>query len=95
MLVYQKSNKKLLCPPEELCSREEGWLQADHVQREDKLNVSNVFRAGNIKNYLGQWSFITTDRFIIETVKWGLKIDFSNKPVHKNIPKIAHSTKEK
>ena len=53
--------------------KEEGWLQADHIEREDKLNVSNVFRAGNIKDYLSQWSFITTDIFIIETVKWGLK----------------------
>ena len=26
-------------PPEELCSGEEGQLQAEHIQREEKLNV--------------------------------------------------------
>ena len=89
------TRQKTLCPPpppsppppEELCSREEGKLQADYIQREDKLNVSNAFRAGNSKNYLTQWSFITSNKLLskqtffltkeFETVKWELKIDLN------------------
>ena len=61
---------------------------------EDKLNVSNAFRAGNIKNYLSPWSFITSDRFIIKTFKWPLKIDFISKPVNKHTPQMALSVEE-
>ena len=57
-----------------------------------KLNVSNAFRAENIKNYLGQWSSTTSNTFIIETVKWGLKIDFINKLINKHFPQMGHST---
>ena len=27
----------------------------------------------------------------METVKWGLKIDFTNKPINKYTPQMAHS----
>ena len=77
--------QKTTMPQEELCSREEERLQAEHIESEKKLNVSNAFRDGNIKNYLSQWSSIKSDRFFIETVKWGLKIDFISKPVNINI----------
>ena len=43
--------QKTTMPPEELCSREEGQLQVEYKQREEKLNLSNAFRAGNIKHY--------------------------------------------
>ena len=56
-------------------------LQAEHIQREEKLNVSNAFKSGNIKNYFSQWSSITSYRFFTESVKWGLNIDFLSKPV--------------
>ena len=65
--------KTTLPPRGAICSREEGRLQVEQIQREEELNVSNSFRAGNIKNYLGQWTSITSDKFIIETVKLGLK----------------------
>ena len=67
-------------------------LQAGYIQREEKLNVSNAFRAENVKNYLGQWSSTTSNTFIIETVKWGLKIDFINKLINKHFPQMGHST---
>ena len=70
-------------PPEELWSREERQQRAEHIQREKKLNVNTAFRVENIKNYLSQRSSITSDRFIIETVKQGLKIDFRSKPAIK------------
>ena len=86
--------QKATMPPEGLCSREEGRLQAEHLQRKEKLNVSNAFRAVSIKNYLSEWSCITSDRFIIETVKWKLKIDFISKPVNKQTPQMAPSVEE-
>ena len=43
---------------------------------------------------LRQWSSITSDKFIIETVKWGLKIEFISKPVNKHTPQMAHSAEE-
>lgn len=47
-------------PPEELCSREERRQQAERIQRKKELDVNNAFRAENIKNYLSQWSSITS-----------------------------------
>ena len=86
-----KIQQKATMPLEDLRSREEGRLQAVYIQRWEKLNVSNAFRTENIKNYLNQWSSTTSDTFIIETVKWGLKIDFIHKPVNKHIPQMSHS----
>ena len=37
---------------------------------------------------------LTSDRFIIETVIWVLKIDFISKPVNKHTPQMAHSVEE-
>ena len=37
---------------------------------------------------------LTSDRFIIETVIWVLKIDFISKPVNKQTPQMAHSVEE-
>ena len=34
------------------------------------------YEAGNIKNYLKQWQVITSDRTILDIVKYGLKLDF-------------------
>ena len=71
--LIEIQQKTTLPPRRAICSREEGRLQVEQIQREEELNVSNSFRAGNIKNYLGQWISITSDKFIIETVKSGLK----------------------
>ena len=43
---------------------------------------------------LAIWSSITSDRFIIETVKWGLRIDLISKPANKCTPQMAHSAEE-
>ena len=49
-----QTQQKLTMAPEKLCFREEGRLQVEQIQREEKFNVSNAFRAGTIKNYLSQ-----------------------------------------
>ena len=47
-----ETQQKLLYPHPNPHQQEEGWLQAENIQREKKLNVSNTFRVGNIKTYL-------------------------------------------
>ena len=49
-----QTQQKLTMAPEKLCFRKEGRLQVEQIQREEKFNVSNAFRAGTIKNYLSQ-----------------------------------------
>ena len=58
-------------------------------------NTSCTFVAGKIKYYYNNWKNITNDRFILDIVKYGLKIDFKNKPQLVNVPKIPHNTEEK
>ena len=59
-----ETRQETLCSIEELWSMEEGWLQVEHIYREEKLNVSNAFRTGNIRNYLSQWNSITSERLL-------------------------------
>ena len=45
--------------------------------------------AGNIHNHLSQWKSITSDPFIIDIVKSGLKLRFAEEPaqnIYHNIP---------
>ena len=58
-------------------------------------NTSCTFVAGKIKYYYNNWKNITNDRFILDIVKYGLKIDFKNKPQLANVPKILHNAEEK
>ena len=58
-------------------------------------NTSCTFVAGKIKYYYKNWRDITSDRFILDIVKYGLKIDFKNKPQLANVPKIPHNAEEK
>ena len=58
-------------------------------------NTSCTFVAGKIKYYYNNWKNITNDRFILDIVKYGLKIDFKNKPQLANVPKIPHNAEEK
>ena len=55
----------------------------------DLLQKVESFTAGKIYNYLSQWKSITSDPFIIDIVKSGLKLRFADEPSQKichNIP---------
>jgi len=39
--------------------------------------VSN-YRGGNIKNYFEEWEKISSDKFILDIIKFGLKLEFKN-----------------
>ena len=54
-----------------------------------------TYVAGKIKYYYNNWKNITNDRFILDIVKYGLKIDFKNKLQLVNVPKIPHNSEEK
>ena len=89
--------KKLPTLPEELCSREKG-SEAEQQPILQEVNVSTntscTFVAGKIKYYYNNWKNITNDRFILDIVKYGLKIDFKSKPQLANVPKIPHNAKD-
>ena len=90
--------KKLPTLPEELCSREKG-SEKEQQPILQELNVSTntscTFVAGKIKYYYNNWKNITNDRFILDIVKYGLKIDFKNKPQLVNVPKIPYNAEAK
>ena len=46
----------------------------------DLLQKVEYFTAGNIHNHLSQWKSITSDPFIIDIVKTGLKLRFAEEP---------------
>ena len=90
--------EKLPTLPEELCSREKGSEpEQQPILRELNVstNTSCIFVAGKIKYYYKNWKNITSDRFILDIVKYGLKIDFKNKPQLVNVPKIPYNAEEK
>ena len=47
------------------------------------------FKAGNIKNYYNIWAKITSDHFILDIVKKGLKVNL-NKIVMRNDPHLYY-----
>ena len=55
----------------------------------DLLQKVECFTAGNINNHLSQWRSVTSDLFIIDIVKNGLKLRFAEEPAQNichNIP---------
>jgi len=42
-----------------------------------RKDVSN-YRGGNIKNYFEEWEKISSDKFILEIIKFGLKLEFKS-----------------
>lgn len=51
--------------------------------------------SGNIQNYQQIWENIKTDRFILDIMKKGLKIDFESMPKNAYIPVMVHKAEEK
>ena len=62
--------------------------QSEKQLPEAKLDVSGCYRAGYIENFLESWKKITSDKFIINIVKNGIKSDFAGKSL--NVPNIPY-----
>ena len=69
------------------------WLDF-HDNVINKLpNLVKNFEAGRLKLHVSEWYKITHDKQIIDTVK-GLKIEFADLPVQRNVPKEYKHTSE-
>ena len=58
------------------------------------LHKASQFRAGNIRFYGPEWANITQDRYILDIVHHGLKLNFVSDPPGKNPFEYPRSTKE-
>lgn len=59
------------------------------------LDEVENFQAGNIQNYYENWKEITSDKNILDIVKNGVRIDFSEIPSHKEMGYMSYSPQEK
>ena len=46
------------------------------------INKANSFQAGNIKSFLENWKRITSDKYILDIIKHGLKLEFLSVAPH-------------
>ena len=73
-------------------------IQTDSVGHSpiyDLFQKVEFFTAGNIHNHLSKWKSITSDAFIIDIVKSGLKLHFTDEPAQKICHNILITKAEK
>ena len=58
------------------------------------ISTANSFQAGNIKFFLENWKKITSDKYILDIAKHGLKLEFLSKAPHREPFRVAYSTRE-
>ena len=65
------------------------WSESQ-LKKNTKLNViktsiskADSFQAGNIKFFLENWKRVTSEKYIIDTAKHGLKLDFLSVAPHR------------
>ena len=62
-----------------------------------KISISKTdsFQAGNIKKrFLENWKRITSDKYILDIVKHGLKLEFLSEAPHRKPFRVTCNTKE-
>ena len=61
-----------------------------------KTSVSKAdsFQADNINNFLENWKRITSDKYILDIVKHGLKLEFLHVTPHREPFQATYNTKE-
>ena len=61
-----------------------------------KTSISKVhsFQAGDTKKFLKNWKRITSDKYIIDIVKHGLKLESLSKALDRKPFRVTYSTKE-
>ena len=57
------------------------------------ISKANSFQAGN-KNFLENWKRITSDKYILDIVKHGLKLDFLYVAAHRDPLRGTYNTKD-
>ena len=58
------------------------------------ISKADSFQAGNIKNFLKNWKRITSDKYILEIVKHGLKLEFLSVAPLTEPFRVTYNTKE-
>ena len=58
------------------------------------INKADSFQAGNIKIFLENWKRITSDKYILDIVKHGLKLEFLSVVPHREPFWVTYNTKE-
>ena len=58
------------------------------------INKADNFQAGSIQNFLENWKRITSDKYILDTVKHELKLEFLNEAPHREPFRVTFNTKE-
>ena len=58
------------------------------------ISKSDSFQAGNIKHFLENWKRITSDKYILDIVKHGLKLEFLSEAPHREPFQVTYNTKE-
>ena len=58
------------------------------------ISKADSFQAGNIKNFLENWKRITSDKYILDIVKHGLKLEFLSEAPHKEPFQVTYNSKK-
>ena len=58
------------------------------------ISKADSFQAGNIKPFLENWKRITSDKYILDIVKHGLKLEFLSETPHGELFRVTYNTKE-
>ena len=58
------------------------------------INKTDSFQADNIKNVLENWKRITSDKYILDIVKHGLKLELLSEAPHRESFQVTYNTKE-
>ena len=58
------------------------------------ISKADSFQAGNITNFLENWKRITSDKYILDIVKHGLKLEFLSEAPHREPFRETYNTKE-
>ena len=67
-------------------------MESGAISKRQLKNRVEKYRAGNIKNFIDVWKKFTSDKFIIDTVSHGLRLNFEEVPVQigpRNYPKTV------
>ena len=58
------------------------------------ISKTDSFQTGNIKIFLKNWKRIISDKYILDIVKHGLKLEFFSVAPHRGPFRVTHNTKE-
>ena len=58
------------------------------------ISKADSFQAGNIKHFLENWKRITSDKYILDIVKHGLKLEFLSVSPNREPFRVTYNTKE-